>query len=81
MKIGIAAVLAFLALPLPAAAATWWLIIGGNRMGGIAIEKVPTTSEEECEEAGKKLQALYPPLQRHPKPYYYFMSYTCVKGK
>ena len=84
MKVLTAAAIAILALPLPAAAETWWLIIAGSGYQAIALQTVPTTSEEECEAAGKKLydsKELKAPYDMHANNVIESIRYSCVKGK
>ena len=84
MKVLTVTAAAFLALPLPAAAETWWLIIAGHGYQAVALQKVPTTSEEECEAAGKKLydsRELKAPYDMHSKAMFGSLRYSCVKGK
>ena len=84
MKVLTAAAIAFLALPLPAAAETWWLIIAGHGYQAAALQTVPTTSEEECEAAGKKIydsRELKAPYDMHSNAMMSSFRYSCVKGK
>ena len=84
MKILTVAAVAFLALPLPAAAETWWLIIAGHGYQSSALQTVPTSSEEECEAAGKKLydsRELKAPYNIHSNSVFDSLRYSCVKGK
>ena len=84
MKSLTAAVIALLTLPLPAMAETWWLIIAGSGFQAVEIQKVPTSSEEECEAAGKKLydsRELEPPRNIHARGVIVSLRYSCVKGK
>ena len=84
MKFLIAAIAASLVFPAAVSAETWWLIIAGSGYQAVAIEKVPTTSEEECEAAGKKLydsRELKAPYDIHSRGVIGSIRYSCVKGK
>jgi len=85
MKFLIVAIAASLTFPAAVSAETWWLMIGGSSdyLGAI-LEKVPTTSEEECEEAGQKIfksKDLESPYDIHGKWVLKNVRYICVKGK
>ena len=84
MKFLIAAIAASLVFPAAVSAETWWLIIAGSGYQAVAIEKVATTSEEECEAAGKKLydsRELKAPYDIHSRGVIGSIRYSCVKGK
>lgn len=68
-----------------AKAETWWLLVGGSSdyMGAV-LEKIPMTSEEECQEAGQKIfksKDLEAPYDIHGKWVSKNVRYTCVRGK
>ena len=70
--------IAAIAVPTAANAETYWLILSGTRANVGAMLKVPTSTMEECELAGKKVMQ----SEHHAKKYMWSsMRYVCVKGK
>ncbi len=70
--------IAALVLPTAANAETYWLILSGTRTTAGAMLKVPMSTMEECELAGKKVMQ----SDHHARHYMWeSMRYICVKGK
>lgn len=81
MKLFSILVVSSLVLPLSVSAETWYLVIGARHgyYSG-AIESLPMTTEEECNEAGKKFYtSKNKPNDIHG--IFHHVRYVCLKGK
>lgn len=88
MKFFIAAVVASLSIPTSASAETWWLLLAARNgtvsPGGLSLEKIAMSSEEECEQAGEKIfnsKDLDSPNNVHHEYVVQSIRYICIKGK